>query len=147
MGKCNNPLRCERIRKGKEKQINFVYSLDEKFQRFMKKHKKGESILTFDDHYTKKRKWERLIFEKDIIKALKEGFVIDQQKSYDRRRVTVFSSIKIKPKVYRDIHIILEIQPYNEWQVITVYTPQSQSWKWDETFMERKCFCRIEGDD
>lgn len=142
--KCENPERCGVIeKKRRAKQSKSLSVWDKRLQIFLDELSEDTVIIKYSNHY-QKRKQERLIFERDVIEVLENGGVIEKTKHGDRNRILVFSYVK-KGKRYRPVHVALEIQPYNTWEVVTVYCPNSQPWKWSKTLDERICFCKKEG--
>lgn len=96
--------------------------------------------------HAQRRCVERCLADRDIYNALRDGCVIERQKTATGNvALLVFSSKKIAKGQYRLLHLLLVLNPREAGTVadlITVYDPKTQPWRWDATFTRRVCFCK-----
>src|SRR5699024_5531974 len=133
--KCVN-LRNKKAEIRNKNQESWQHQLDT----FIKHYENKQAQLVYHTHF-EKRSLERVINTNIVKSVLFEGEVIDRQSRFGEERLVVMSYVKTAPKVYRSIHLVVAPLDEKRWVVITAYSPESQSWKWNEFLDERICFC------
>lgn len=145
---CKNPSICaEKHRRWKQNQSRLIPIGDKLFECFKKKLKDGSAILEASKHF-RVRSYERSINRASIINILNEGWVIEYivDNSSQMVRLLVMGYVKTNFQTYRPLHMVLEIESENRWEIITAYSPYTMPYKWSEDFQERVCFCHNDED-
>lgn len=132
--------RCEeKVRKWARLQQEFLARGIAEHTRFMHLHQLGKSKIVFEKH-VRLRADERDIQFIDIVKVIKGSRVIERNR-LDREKQTSLLLIGIDNHL-KPMHVVIRIIHTNVWIVQTAYYPESQCWKWNETFDARVCFCK-----
>lgn len=144
--RCNNPELCKkRHDRWKNNQAKFVPIGAQEHELFLEYTKRGEAdlgIKIYPDQersHAEKRQIERAISLNDIRDVLKHGWVIERNINFITQAVRLV--ILGYTKRYRPIHVVVEILTDKEWEVVTVYSPESKAYKWNESYEEKICFC------
>lgn len=135
---CLNHEECERKREKWERlQAKFLSKGEKNLENFLTNKKKGIAHLKVDTHFFK-RCLERFISEHDVKNVLNYGWVIERNKTGKGSSVVLLG---YSGKNYRPIHVVFDIINDYLWVAVTAYNPESNYWKWNDTFDKRICFC------
>lgn len=116
-----------------------------KYEKFIENVKNNKAKILLHKHFVNNRSFERCISENNIRTILENGWIIEQTKNGGGVvRVLVLAYTKSSSRIYRPLHLVLEVIGKNEWIVITSYNPESHAWKWSNNLDERICFCNVE---
>lgn len=88
--------------------------------------------------HAQRREFYRAYSREEVDEAIECGWVIEHDPN--RKTLLIKYSSKLGKMRYRPIHVLVSY--YSKWKLITMYNPESKSWKWDKNFHERICFCK-----
>lgn len=137
---CKNPTLCEKkYKRWKNNQMVFVPIGEQEHELFLKYVKQGSADIGIHPH-ADKRQFERTVSNSDMKDVILHGWVMERNIDFESQAVRLV--ILGYSKTYRPIHVVTEILNEREWEIITVYSPESKGYKWSKDFDERICFCK-----
>jgi|SRR5690606_10782090 len=140
---CENPKECKRKReKWEECQEKFLPIGQQELEVFVEKLQKGEAYVRYDEHFVKRSR-ERCFSDSDVSEVLSYGWAIERNKNIKGISLVVLGYIG---KNYRPVHVVFDVLDENMWVAVTAYDPRTHSWKWNDNFDGRVCFCNFENE-
>lgn len=137
---CRNPDFCKKKNERWIKnQKKYLKEGQEEHEKFLSYVNEGTADIAIRSH-ADKRTFERVVSNADMTDVILNGWVIERNINYDSQAVRLV--ILGYTRKYRPIHVVCEIINEKEWEVVTVYNPESQAYKWTNNFQERICFCK-----
>lgn len=112
------------------------------FADFQEKLSEGDAEVLFTKH-AGDRELFRAFSRSGILEAIQNGWEIEMFSNGYSLTLTILYHFRIDTKTYRPIHVVCELQD-NTLTVITAYDPRTHSWKWNEHYDKRVCFCKKE---
>lgn len=146
--KCLNKKICaEKHKKWKRNQNKFIPIGEEEHNIFIEHYKNGNAILGLKKYPDQERPhadlrfFQRSVSAKDITDIILHGWVIER--NYFSYEQAVRLVILGYTRTYRPLHIVCEIINEREWEIVTVYNPETKKYKWGNNYQERVCFCKL----
>ncbi|MEC2133440.1 DUF4258 domain-containing protein [Brevibacillus centrosporus] len=128
-----------------KKQERSLPAAEQSLEEFREKFEIRQATLSILTH-AQERQVYRSFSLGQIREAVMNGYPI--QRSFHTAirecRIVIMFRYKTAPRTYRPMHCVVRYFQDNpkHWEVVTVYDPRSQAWKWDSTFCQRVCFCK-----
>lgn len=93
--------------------------------------------LMYSTHYFSNLN-DREYMVEDVEKALLYGRVVERNKLVNE---SIVSYVLLYFSKNKPLHVVVDRLDNENYLLTTVYNPLAHSWKWNETFDKRICFC------
>lgn len=134
---CKETVCMVKREKWNECQRIYIPRGEKEHEAFIKKFMQREAKVTIERHLSHKRQNERGISDSDIFDILINGWVIERNTDSGKKALVILGYTKN----YRPLHLVINMVKKNEWVAVTAYDPRTHSWKWNDSYDERICFC------
>jgi len=143
MDKCRQPKYCQKLTQARaDKLKNYLPVAEKELNDFQKALKEGSGEATLRHYFhAEQRKLQRAFSTYEVTETVKEGWPIDRRVTDIGTIIVIMYFLRLSSRVYRPVHVVCQAKSSVDWRIITVYDPRTMSWKWDDNYQRKICFC------